>query len=374
MREEIDTEMIENLTQKIKNKAHEIGFDVVGITSALPFDETECRLAERVASGLLRDYGFARRPADHFTHPERLLDGAKSIISVALCYKRDDNDVDRHVARFAQGRDYHEVLGTLLKELGDWLVTKVEGANYRAFVDTGSIIDRAVAERAGVGAFGKNALIHTRDYGSWVVLGTLVIDIELLCDEPASNDHCGTCTLCIDACPSGAIVAPYTIDQTKCVSHLTQMKGSIPREMRHLIGTRLYGCDVCQEVCPRNKSSRGGNRPNEDFWQGLDLEQIAQMDQLTFDATIAKTAAGWIGLTRLRRNAVVALGNGGKKSSIAVLNEVLRDEEPMIREHAAWSLGQIGGNDATLALEQSLETETDPTVIEEIKLSLSCSQ
>lgn len=328
-----------NLSTELKEKARELGFVAVGVGPASPLEFAEKALDERCQSGMLAGYGFIGRHSDYFTRPERLLTGAKSVVSVAWSYVGlSDDPIYDHFARFACGRDYHVVIEEKLNELGDWLKDKFD-ANYRVCVDTSPILDRAAAQRAGIGSYGKNCTIITKHAGSLVVLGEMITDIELEFDEPAPMDACGECSECIKACPAGAIVRPFVVDQTKCISHLTQMKGELPVDLRPLLGHRVYGCDTCQEVCPKNKLSLQGKKRSPSF--SLELAALLNISQEDYDDLIATTAAGWIGRSRLRRNVAVVLGNIGDRKAIPALQEALTDSDLLVRMHAAWAINQI---------------------------------
>lgn len=371
-----DEAMNEELSYKLKKKVMELGFAAVGIAPAEPLDLAERAIRERVESGYLRNYGFARRPAGYFTTPQSALPGARSIVVVALSYlnleKQQDATTPRgRVAGSACGRDYHTVVEKLLRELGEWLSNEVGGATYRVCVDTGPLIDRAAAREAGIGSYGKNTAIITPEAGSWVVLGELITDLELQPDVPAPLEECGDCSICIRACPSGAITGPFVIDQTKCISHLTQMKGPIPRELRPVIGDRIYGCDVCQEICPKNARVRTGNYPSDiGLGPRPKLIPLLNIDDREFEELIGPTAIGWIGRSRFRRNVAVALGNIGDPAAVPALGDALMDPDPIIRGHAAWALGMIGGREAFEIIEAALDREKEPTVVEEVGSAL----
>lgn len=366
-----------SLTEQVKIRARELGFDAVGIAPAVPLEMAERAIRERVESGRLKDYGFARRPAESFTRPDAILPGAKSVIVVAMSYLTEEPEEGRgegprgKIARFARGSDYHAVVEEKLQQLGKWLAGQT-GANYRICVDTGPIIDRAAAREAGIGYYGKNTAIITKEAGSWVVLGELITDVELEYDEPASMEECGDCSVCMRACPSGAIACSFVIDQTKCISHLTQMKGFIPRELRPLIGDRIYGCDVCQEVCPKNILVSPKAAPVDTLLSGAPyLIPLLNISEEEFKRIIGPTAIAWIGRTRFRRNVAIVLGNAADSAAVPALAEALYDSEPVIRAHAAWALGQIGGDEAISLLKEALEQETDARVVEELEVAIS---
>jgi len=244
------------------------------------------------------------------------------------------------VAAFARGLDYHGVMQGRLSALAAGI-----SGETRPFCDTGPISDRAVAIRAGIGSRGKNTCVYVGEYGSWVVLGELVTDLELEPDEPSTRDICGECEECMKACPTGAITAPYTVDPKLCLSRITQMKGDIPHELREKLGARIYGCDTCQTACPLNKDARPGNleefRPESGLGESPELIPLLNMTAEEFEARVAPTTAGWIHRTRFRRNVAVALGNTGDQSAVPELVKALSDSERVIRDHAAWALERI---------------------------------
>lgn len=310
------------LKNDVKSRAQEIGFHAVGITGAEPFLDAN--------------------PALRQTLPT-----AKTVISVALSYltdpsdQADPSDTPRgQVARFSQGLDYHSVMHARLARLACMIPGET-----RAFCDTGPISDRDVAVRAGIGSRGKNTCVYVREYGSWVVLGELLTDLALEPDEPSDRDVCGECEICMKACPTGAICAPYTVDASRCLSQVTQMKAGIPIPLRARLGARIYGCDTCQSVCPLNKDAKSGNleefRPAPGLGESPELLPLLNITSREFEAKIAPTTAGWIRRTRFRRNVAVALGNLRDPAAIPELEKTLSDPDDVIREHAAWALAEI---------------------------------
>ena len=335
--------MHNQLAQELKQQSYDLGFDAVGIASATPLALARESISTRVASGLLPDYGFPTKPVETMTTPQHALPGAKSVIAVAMSYLADNNHGS--VARFARGKDYHRVLTQKLQQLAAWLDEESGGGIFRICVDTGPLTDRAAAQAAGIGSYGKNCSIIVPEFGSWVVLGEIITDIELIPDEPAPVESCGDCSACIKACPTGAIVQPFVIDQTRCLSHITQMKGSIPEEFRSLLGDRIYGCDTCQEVCPKNSTAKSGIFPMQGgLGANPDPAMLLGISDEDFNRTIKPTAAGWIGRSRIRRNAAVAMGNTGDASALQILEKHADDPDPIIHEHVWWAIGNISGN------------------------------
>ena len=233
--------------------------------------------------------------------------------------------------------------------------------------------DRAAARRSGLGWVGKNTNIITQNYGSWVLLGQVITDLDLEIDTPLKK-NCGSCVRCIDDCPTGAIVAPYVIDNSKCISYLTiELKGSIPRNMRHLIGDWVFGCDICQEVCPVNRKAKVGNSNEFKERTGFGLPElvpILEMDQATFSKVYRNSPIKRAKLMGLKRNACVALGNSGDPNAIGPLAKALRNEEPIVKIHAAWALGRIGGKEAYKVLLEESNNKNITEVKEEISASL----
>ena len=372
------------LTDDIKSLALEVGFHAVGITSAEPFVDAERTLRERLEKGLLEGSGYDPKTIRTYTHPRESLPSARSIISVALSYlsheshRSHETDTPRGwVARFARGLDYHQVLQERLLRLAGEIQSKLgRHAEIRSFADTGPIVDRSTAIRAGIGSHGKNACVYVGEYKSWVVLGELLTDIELEPDEPAPLEICGECTnKCQEACPTGAICAPYVVDVKICLSHVTQSKGFIPHRLREKMGTRIYGCDTCQSACPLNKDAKPGNidafHPSKGLGKNPELLPLLNISPEEFKARVAPTTAGWIRRTRFRRNVAIALGNIGDPVAVPGLVETLSDPEPVIRGHAAWALGKIGAPEAKIALENALFQETDEQAAAEIRDALT---
>jgi len=344
-----------SLSEDIKSLAREAGFHAVGITSAAPFLEAERALRDSLPT-------------------------AKSVIAVALSYVSDQSDksdtsdmsgVPRGwVAAFARGLDYHGVVQERLRHMAERIRAEVGEVEVRALCDTGPISDRSAAISAGIGSRGKNTCVYVGEYGSWVVLGELLTDIEMEPDEPSALDICGECDECMRACPTGAIVAPYKLDARICLSRVTQAKGVIPIPLREKLGTRIYGCDTCQSACPLNRCAKPGNveafRPPAGLGGAPELLPLLNLSPRDFEEHVAPTTAGWIRRTRFRRNVAVALGNMRDPAAVPELVKALSDPDLIIRAHAAWSLGRIGTPDARSALEAALARETDERVLGEI--------
>jgi epoxyqueuosine reductase len=272
--------------------------------------------------------------------------------------------------------DYHDLMQPRLEALAAFIRAETGGdATTRAYVDTGPILERAYAAAAGLGFIGKNTcLIHPR-MGSWLFLGEVLTDAELAPTPQASRVDCGTCRRCIDACPTGALISPYILDARRCISYLTiELKGAIPRELRPLMGNRIYGCDVCQQVCPwqrfANPTREQSFRTDDENRTAPPLTGLVKMDEAAFSQRFAGSPIARIGRGRLLRNAAVALGNWGDERALKPLAKALRDADPLVRGHAAWATGHIGKRAAHKLLQDVLEKETDADVRQEIETTL----
>ncbi|MBV8083044.1 MAG: tRNA epoxyqueuosine(34) reductase QueG [Candidatus Eremiobacteraeota bacterium] len=376
--------------ERILTRAREIGFDLVGVTDARPFTEDEQIFKARAARGLLAQWRYPDDVIERACRPADVLPGARSIICTATSYLSEELPYDPYapglrgaVSSYAWGRDYHRTIGGWLRQLAAFITTEFPGERCVACIDTGPMVDRAAAVRAGIGWFGKNANVLTREFGSWVFLGQLITTLELEPDEPLAK-NCGRCVECIDRCPTGAIGPDGEIDARRCISDLTQRKGAIPRELRAAIGNRLWGCDDCQTVCPVNerKSSSAGARTRPEFaplpaiGTSMDLRSVLSMSKAQFREWFGPTAMAWRGKAVLQRNAAVALGNSRDPQAIPPLITALDDRKPLVRGHAAWALGNLmrcrGAfvERARAALEALLARETDRWVREEVRLAL----
>jgi epoxyqueuosine reductase len=281
--------------------------------------------------------------------PALMLEGAASIVSVALCHDRDrpagDDSRLGRIARYAAGIDYHRIMDDLLEQLRVFIEAEAPGVRCLAYADTGAILERAHAQHAGLGWIGKHSGLISPEIGSWFVLGELLLDRELESDAPFEKEHCGTCHQCLDACPTGAIVAPYQVDARLCISYLTiELGTNIPRELRPRIGDWIFGCDVCQEVCPWNRFAPPAReaRLHARRLEGWTLERFLELDAPGFAELFDGSPIRRTGRAAFLRNVCVALGNRGERACApALARAVAQDPSSLVRGHAAWALGEI---------------------------------
>ena len=374
------TQIASPLKALVVHCAQELGFDQVRITSAEPLVEHGQAAQERVRQGYMDGMPwFTQERVQRASDPQALLPGARSIVAVALSYLSPDNEdtpgeaLTGKVARYARWTDYHQVMKAKLRTLASALPQQVgRPVRTRVFVDDSPLLERAVAQRAGLGWFGKNTNILTSTHGSWVFLGCLITDLALEPDEPLKKS-CGDCVRCIPACPTGAIVAPYAIDASRCISYLTiECRGPIPRHLRPLVGDWVFGCDICQEVCPVNDDVPGAamKELKRTGFSSLELMPLLTMTQEEFSMRFRNTPIKRAKRVGMQRNACVALGNIGDPRAVPALGQALEQGEPLVRSHAAWALGRLGGPETARLLGQALTWEADPDVRDEIEAAL----
>lgn len=365
------------LSKKIKAYAKELGFDVVGIAPVkLPVHADF--YVEWLRKGYAGEMGYMGRTEEKRRDPRRFLPWARSVVSLAVNYATPFEEPREQgargwISRYAWGEDYHEVLKAKMEKLLKRIQEEAPEVEGKTFVDTSPILERELAASAGVGWIGKNTNVISPELGSFLFLGELFLNLELEYDKPLF-DHCGECTLCLKSCPTDAFLAPYTLDARRCISYLTiELKGSIPLELRPLMGNLIFGCDICQEVCPYNQRPI----PTEEaaFWprHGLfapELIPLLRLSEEAFRALFQRSPIKRAKRRGLLRNVAVALGNLRWEGAVPALAEALTDPEPLVRAHAAWALGRIGTEEAQRALEEALERETDSEVLGEIRLAL----
>ena len=318
-------------TEEVRRLADELGIDALGVARAEAYEGTERHIVERRERGLFAEMKFTIARPEVSCHPETLLPGARSVISAAACYWTPEAPLEAGEGRLARytWSDAYERLREQLDALGRRL-----GGAYRVLVDANQHVDREAAARSGVGFYGKNTMLITRRHGSWVVLGTLVTDVELEPTPPLATD-CGECRICVDACPTGALDEPGTLDATKCLSYWTQAPAPIPVEYRPALGAQVYGCDICQDVCPWNRGVEKRRAEAPEHHAHVDLVEWLERDGRAlveeYDRLyVPRNDARW-----LRRNALVALGNVGGPEHVAAIERYAGDE------HADWALARI---------------------------------
>ncbi len=361
----------------VREAASENGECEVRVAPAFVDEAARARLREAFARGDLATWGYGEERAVRATDPATILDGARSVLCVAFAYATavpGRRHLTGRVSNYAWSRDYHERVLRALRTAAQ-RIDELAGAPVTAVAcDTKPLVERAYAARAGLGWIGKHTNVISRRLGSYVFLGEIVTTLEL---EPDARlrTGCGRCTRCVDVCPTGALRGNYTIDATRCISDLTQRTDAIPRDLRAFVGEWVWGCDLCQSVCPptRRAGERGSqaDEPANAAAATPELVRLLRMRAGEYRRHVASTAMGWRGAAVLGRNAAVALGNALDRSAVPALAEALeRDAHPMVRGHAAWALGRIGSPAALAALRARAQREEDATVCEEIAAAL----
>jgi len=369
----------DELKQEIIDYSKQIGIDKIGFASADVFGELRERLREQQE----RQYqsGFEKGTLEERTEPKRLLPEAQSIISIAIAYPSRMKDAPKSTkeerrglfARASWGVDYHVVMQDRLDKLTKFIKEKFPETENKIMVDTGELSDRAVAERAGVGFSGKNTSIITEEFGSFVYLGEMITNIPFVPDEPV-EDSCGECTKCLDACPTGALIEGGRLNAQKCIAFLTQTKDFLPDEYRSKIGNRVYGCDTCQIVCPRNKGVDFHTTPEFEPDPEVakpKLEPMLRISNREFKEKFGGMSGSWRGKKPIQRNALIALGHYKDKTAVPEMIAVMKqDPRPVIRGTAAWSLGKIGTEEAYEAIESAMNEEENMQVLFEMQKGL----
>jgi epoxyqueuosine reductase len=378
--------------QLLEIEARRQGFSEIGVTDLAPFDEAAERARRALAEGRLAGMPwYTEERVEQAADLGRRFPWGRSLVALTYPYRPATGALQPppkpatrpgrprgRVAAYALGEDYHLCLDRALRGLVATLSLRFPGMRWRRFVDHGRALDRAIAERAGLGFCGKNTQLIAAQGGSYVLLASLVLSLELSPDQP-SQKNCGSCRACLPSCPTGALVAPGVIDAPRCISYLTiEHQGPIPEQMRSLMGGWVFGCDLCQEACPINArlgpdpvpvgpaSSRRGPVPFPDLIELLSLSDAA------FHSRFGSTTINRSGRDRLARNAAIALGNSGERSAVPALVRALRqDHSPQVRGASAWALGQLGGKDALIGLAGALDQEVDLETKGEIRAALA---
>jgi epoxyqueuosine reductase len=360
---------------KIRLKALELGFEGFGVA---PPDVGES--GEWFQQWLAQNYdgemAYIKRGEAKRLDLDLVLPGVKSVICLSTPYFTTPRTLDYldepetgDISNYALNLDYHDLIQPRLRQLEAYLVEVFPGCQTKGYVDTGPILEKPLAEKAGLGWIGKHTNLLTEGVGSYYFLSEILVDVALPLSE-AAQDHCGTCTACIDICPTRAIVAPYVLDSRKCISYLTiELKGAIPHEFRKAIGNRIYGCDDCQIVCPWNSFAVATEEPAFQEREGVKgLIELMELDEEGFRSRFRKSPVKRIKRRGLLRNVAVALGNSGQMEAVPALTEALSDPEPLIRSHAVWALGELLGKEVLEAVESCLMEETDDLVLNEVEL------
>ncbi|MDO5375001.1 MAG: tRNA epoxyqueuosine(34) reductase QueG [Staphylococcus rostri] len=363
---------VAQLKADIIDYAHTIGIDSIGFTTADPFDELKQKLIEYHEKGYAS--GFEPDDIEMRVDPKLSMSSARSIIAIAVGYpnrlpnapKSKRGERRGIFARASWGQDYHSIMRKRLDALGAYIKERVPDVEMMSMVDTGVLSDRAVAERAGLGYTGRNGFVINPDLGTWTYLGEMLVSIPFPPDDPIM-DSCGSCTICVDRCPTGALVGDGQLNSQKCVSFLTQTKGYMPDQYRYKIGNRLYGCDTCQQVCPRN---RGINTQHDDIVLEPEilkprLVPLLKMSNKEFKATYGHLAGAWRGKKPIQRNAILALAHFKETEAIPELKDVAEnDPRPMMRATAYWAIGQILEDEAESYIMSRYDSEIEEVQVE----------
>ncbi len=357
----------------IRQRAAELGFDVCRIADARAQWAAAGRLREFVEHGRHGEMGWIEETQDRRRHPTAMWDHARSAIMLGVNYGPDHDPLETlarkdrgAISVYAQGDDYHELIKGRLKQLAGWLVSRF-GGELKVFVDTAPLMEKPLAERAGLGWQGKHTNLVSREFGSWLFLGSILTELDLPADGP-SGGACGQCRACLDICPTNAFPAPYQLDARRCISYLTiELKGPIPHEFRPLLGNRIYGCDDCLAVCPWNKfaaQSREQRLHAREALREPALADLAGLDDAAFRALFSKSPVKRIGRDRFVRNVLYAIGNSGEPALAAHAQALLADPAPVVRGAAVWALSRLLPPAAFASL-RAASDETDPDVLAE---------
>ncbi|MDA0703486.1 MAG: tRNA epoxyqueuosine(34) reductase QueG [Proteobacteria bacterium] len=359
----------------MRDQALAAGFDAVGFAPASLPDSARAGLQAFLADGMQGDMGWLERRADERGDPRTLWSGARSVVVLGVNYGPDGDPRDDQakteqgaVSVYARGRDYHDLVKKRLKVLGSWMAESFE-CEVKVFVDTAPVMEKPLAQAAGLGWQGKHTNLLSRRHGSWLFLGEIFTSLDLAPDAP-ETDHCGACRACLDACPTRAFPAPYRLDARRCISYLTiEHQGPIPREFRVPMGNRIYGCDDCLAACPWNKFAHAHEEPDFAPRAALDppgLAALAALDDTDFRAAFSKSPIKRSGRDRFLRNVLIAIGNSGAPTLISTAEGLLGDASPLVRGMAVWALSRLLPPADFAALRAArMAGESDPEVLAE---------
>ena len=338
------------LVASLRERAFAHGFTLFGIAPATDADGFD-RFAGWLDAGHAGEMDYLREKRDRRRHPSSILPSVRTVVMLGFHYGETSppgplSEAERgsrsKIARYAQGPDYHRFLWDKLNDLAAWLEAEVPGCRAKGAADSAPLLERDFARRAGLGWFGKNTMLIDKHRGSFFFLAALLTSLELPIDEPHTGSHCGTCTACLDACPTQAFPEPGVLDARKCISYLTiELRGSIPLELREPMGGWLFGCDICQDVCPWNRHSHPGEFPTNPELIALDPIELLALDEAGFRARFRSTSFFRAKRTGLLRNAAIVLGNTGDASTIPALERAMQDGDEVIREAAEWGLERL---------------------------------
>ncbi|MGO8753006.1 MAG: tRNA epoxyqueuosine(34) reductase QueG [Thermoguttaceae bacterium] len=366
-----------SLTAALKEEARRLGFELVGACPAVQSPGIG-RFQQWLAAGYAGEMRYLADRADAYRHPASILDGVQSILMLGKVYRSADpgeaSPGHGRVSRYAWGRDYHDLIHDRLRELAAFHRRLTPGVSVRGVVDSAPLLEREFAQLAGLGWIGKNTLLLNCRLGSWFFLAALLTSEVLHYDEPFAAGHCGTCRACIDACPTGALIEPYTLDARKCISYLTiELRGAAPAEMRPAMREWLFGCDICQEVCPWNGRAPRTSEPELQPAAGMNpvaLAELFSLDDAGFRQRFRHSPLWRAKRRGLLRNAAIVLGNMPHAAAIGSLIHGLNDTEPLVRSSCAWALGRWDDPAARRALGDRAAIETDAAVQQEIEAAL----
>ena len=368
--------MSSTLARQLKDLGQELGFAQVGIAPAVTPAGFH-RLLQWIDNGHAADMQWMERRKDAYRHPDGVMSGTRSVIMAAMNYNDGTESASgARVARYASGSaDYHDVLKPRLQSLAKFLKTEVPSARTRVVIDTAPLLERDFARLAGIGWFGKNTMLISRTIGSWFFLGAVLTDLELDYDKPVDQNFCGSCTRCLDACPTDAFPEPGVLDARRCISYLTieHRKAPIPVEFRSGIGEWLFGCDICQDVCPWNRFAPEDTLPEFQHlpeMNAVDCRELLSLTDKQFQTRFRDSPLSRPSRAGLLRNAAIVLGNSKSFAAEPELISALDDADPMIRGAAAWALGQLVSPTAASALQLRLSTESNTSVRAEIEAVL----